>query len=201
MRLRITQTIALAAFGCGLAVPDSIVTGDATRLAVTFLGLVAAGILPSISLIIGGVSATGRSVKAVESLHVELQRSMSALFILFGWVGAAMVGFLIHALALPDLPVRVAWPSAEITAIELNFGVAITKFGLGVAFGSGAMAVMRAFDIPAILKRNLAIRRENALADARKRIEDNLPQAPELKAMFPTHPDHGRRRDLSDLKD
>src|SRR3546814_14248687 len=64
---------------------------ESVRLLVTFLGLVAASILPTISLLVNSMTASGRSVKAVDELEHELQSAMDALFMLFGCVGIAVV--------------------------------------------------------------------------------------------------------------
>ena len=58
--------VAIAAFVAGAAAPPETFSGDASRLFVTFLGLFSASVLPTISLIIGGMTASGRSVQALE---------------------------------------------------------------------------------------------------------------------------------------
>src|SRR3546814_11663537 len=78
----------MAVIAGGVLTPGTL-SGESVRLLVTSLGLVAASILPTISLLVNSMTASGRSVKAVDELEHELHSTMEPLFMLFGCVGIA----------------------------------------------------------------------------------------------------------------
>src|SRR3546814_11997499 len=111
----------------GVLTPGT-VSGESVRFLVTFLGLVAASILPTISLLVNSMTASGRSVKAVDELEHELQSAMDALFMLFGCVGIAVV-------ALVSLATQ---PEAILTSItSLNTEI-LPRLGQTLVLGATA---------------------------------------------------------------
>src|SRR3546814_14141149 len=77
-------------------------------------GLVAASILPTISLLVNSMTASGRSVKAVDELEHELQSAMDALFMLFGCVGIAVVALVSLATQPAAILTRIPYLTSEI---------------------------------------------------------------------------------------
>src|SRR3546814_12008526 len=98
------------------------------------LGLVAASILPTISLLVNSMTASGRSVKAVDELEHELQSAMDALFMLFGCVGIAVV-------ALVSLATQ---PAAILTRIPYLTSELLPRLGQTVVVGASAIKIGRA---------------------------------------------------------
>src|SRR3546814_19420865 len=96
----------------GVLTPGTL-SGESVRLLVTFLGLVAASILPTISLLVNSMTASGRSVKAVDELEHELQSAMDALFMLFGCVGIAVVALVSIATQTAAILTRIPYLNSE----------------------------------------------------------------------------------------
>jgi hypothetical protein len=189
LQLRRLEYVTLAAaVVLGAAATPGIFAGDAGRLLVTFLGLVAASILPTISVILGSMTASGRSVKSIDELQVELSAAMDALFLLFGLVGLSVVALV--ALSIPTPAQVLALPFA---------GEALCHAGQGVVLASAALILTRAGQIPGILRRSLGIRHRIAVDEARRQILENAAKTGSPGEIFPAHPDFGKSIKLADL--
>ena len=179
----------LAATAAGGASPLGTLSGDAGRLLVTFLGLVSASILPTISLILGSMTASGRSVKALDDLQAELTAAMDALFLLFGLVGVSVVALL--SLAIPSPPLVAHVP---------HLATILERSGQGIVAGAATLIVMRAGQIPGILRRSMNIRHKIAVDEARRKTLEKAPDPGTIKEAFSTHPDFGKTVDLEELQ-
>lgn len=178
-----------AALIAGLAMSPGVITGDTGRMLVTFLGLVSASILPTISLLVNSMSAAGRSVLAIDELNAELQAAMDALFLLFGCV-AVVVGALV-ALSTPPPPLLVKVPYLTSEALP--------RIGQAVVVVFSALTLVRVGQIPAILRRSLAVRHKIAVEEARRKTLEKAPTSEEVKSAFATHPDFGKTVNLEDV--
>ena len=173
----------------GAAITPGTITGESGRMLVTFLGLVSASILPTISLLINSMSASGRSVKAVNELESELQNAMDALFLLFGCV-ALVVGALVALITpAPIFLNKVPYLTAEI----------LPRLGQAIVFLATTMILLRIGHIPGILRRALSIRHKIALDEARRSTIENAPTSSTSRAAFPTHPEFGKSVNMYDL--
>lgn len=173
----------------GLALSPGTVTGDTGRMMVTFLGLVSASILPTISLLVGSMTASGRSVLALDELNAELHAAMDALFLMFGSV-AVVVGALV-ALSTP--------PPVAITGLPYLTSEVLPRVGQAVVVIFSALILLRVGQIPAILRRSLAIRHKIATDEARRKILERAPAPDASRAAFPTHPDFGKSVKIEDV--
>lgn len=185
---RLEWLICAAAFGGGAALDPGVIAGEAARLLVTFFGLVAAGILPTISLVIGGMTSSGRSVKALDELKSEMEVAMSALFVLFALVSIAVATLVALSLPQPSITHRIPF-----------VGEFYARFLQGFVVGISAVVVNRATHIPTILRRSLDVRYRIAVEEAKRKISENAPAPATIKEAFPTHPDFGKALRLSDL--
>ena len=165
------------------------ITDDTGRMLVTFLGLVSASILPTISLLVNSMAAAGRSVLAIDELNDELNAAMDALFLLFGSV-AVVVAALV-ALSIPPPPLLLEVP---VLANEI-----LPRAGQAIVAVFSALTLTRIGQIPAILRRSLAVRHKIAVDEARRKTLEKAPKADEVKAAFATHPDFGATVSLDDL--
>jgi hypothetical protein len=181
-------TLAAAAVAGALLTPGT-VSGDSGRMLVTFLGLVSASILPTISLLVNSMTASGRSVKAIDELEAELQASMDALFLLFGCVGAVVIGLVALATQPPTIFTRVPYLTSEV----------LPRFGQTIVVCASTFTVLRIGMIPGILRRSLAVRHRIAIDEARRKTLEKAPDAPSARALFPTHPDFGKTVNLSEI--
>ncbi|MBA3895871.1 MAG: hypothetical protein H0X36_01760 [Sphingomonadaceae bacterium] len=180
----------LAALAAGGALPLDTLSGDPGRLLVIFLGLVSASILPTISLILSSMTASGRSVHALNELQLELTAAMDALFLLFGLVGVAVITLL--ALTIPTPPFF-----AEIPFLAAG----LQRSGQALVAAASTLIVMRSGQIPGILRRSLNIRHKIAVEEARRKTNEAAPEQGAVKAAFPTHPEFGKAVDLADLQE
>jgi hypothetical protein len=185
---RIEWTTAAVALVVGGAIPTGTLSGDAGRLLVTFLGLVSASILPTISLILASMTANGRSVQAVNDLQKELEAAMNVLFALFGLVGvsvAALILLSISTASLSELPV---------------LGAVVARACQALVSAVSILIVMKSGQIPGILRRSLKIRHQIAVDEARRKTAESAPQPTDTSKSFATHPEFGRRVNLVDLR-
>lgn len=189
--------INLVAVGAGLAfgaaLPTGILShGDAGRLLVTFLGLVAAGILPTVSLILTSMTASGRSVHRLSQLKHELESCVSALFVLFGLICLSVGQLLL--LSLPVTEMVQQWlPLFTLPKF-------VDRIGQAIVFGLLGFVLLRAFLIPAIVQRSLAIRAEIAIEEAQRRTKENAPGHGEIAATFKTKSGFGDQIKLAEIK-
>lgn len=190
MQFRITDGVVLVlAIGASFLLPPEIWAGDAGRLLATFLGLLSASILPTISLIVGSMTTNSRSVKAVNDLQTELSTAMDALFALFGLIGVAVLALV--AMAIPQ-------PSFINSASLFSSGIEMA--GQAVILASFSMILLKAGYLPAILRRCLAVRHTISVDEARQKTSDNAPKVGAVKGAFPTHPDFGKTVSLDELR-
>src|SRR3546814_20099775 len=127
------------------------------------------------------MTASGRSVKAVDELEHELQSAMDALFMLFGGVGIAVV-------ARVSLATQ---PAAILTRIPYLTSEILPRLGQTVVVGASAITLMRIGTIPAILRRSLSVRHRIAIDEARRKTLEKAPDATATRAAFATNTEVG----------
>ena len=159
---------------------------------VTFLGLVSASILPTVSLVIGSLSSSGRSVMKIDELAQELNRAVRTLFVILGLVAAVVVLLMLIAI-VPQVgwhppPVSLAVPDAARRSLQ-SLAVLLT-----------VAAAIEALAIPRILSRVLAIKKDIALHEARKALAERSPSSTEVGQMFATREGFGKTVPLETLR-
>lgn len=182
MQLRLTEKLLLpAALIGGVSLSPGAITSDAGRMLVIFLGLVSASILPTISLLIGSMSAAGRSVLAINDLDTEIRSAMDALLLLFACVGIAVAALVALAIPPPTF-LRPHWLTAEL----------LPRLGQGAVVLFSAIILLRVGQLPAVLRRTLAVRHQIALDEARRKTLENAPAAGATQTSFAAHPEFGK---------
>jgi hypothetical protein len=181
--------VGLVGLAAGAALTPGVASGDAGRVLTTFLGFLSAGLLPTITLLINNMTASGRSVQAIERLERELQAAIDALFLLFGCV-ALSIGALV-SLAIP--------PATFMTKVPYLTTEILPRIGQALVVGPTALVVWRAGRIPGIMRRALEIRREIAVDEARRKVIENAPTSDTARQGFATAEDFGRPVSLQDL--
>lgn len=190
MQLRkIERWVLPAALAAGAALSPGAITDDAARMLVTFLGLVSASILPTVSLLINSMTASGRSVMALDELEGELQTAMDGLLLLFGC--AAVVVVALVALATP--------PPLALTKLPALTDQILPRLGQAVVIMFSAIILIRVGQIPAVLRRSLVVRHKIAVEEARRKTLEKAPAAGAGQEMFGTHPDFGKSVRLEEL--
>ncbi|KFC68823.1 hypothetical protein FF80_01778 [Devosia sp. LC5] len=158
------------------------ISSDAGRVLVTFLGLVAASVLPTITLLINSMTPNGRSVYSINRLDEELRAAMDALFLLFGGVCIAVMALVALAIPSPAVFDIVPHLSSEV----------LPRGGQAIIGGATALILWRIGQIPGILRRTLKVRHEAALEEAKLKLAANAPDAGAIGKAFATHPDFGK---------
>lgn len=182
-RLQISVTdcvVALAALAIGAAAPRGFLEGETNRLLVTFIGIVCASILPTTTLAINGMSSGGWSVLFINNLHEELSKAVRSLFAIFS-LGVISVAILI-ALSMPT-------PS-EIATVPYVSEI-LNRSGQALCFCSVALMTFRLRLIPQIIQSALRIRRDLAVDEARRKLDEKAPTKGNVEAIFPTDSSFG----------
>lgn len=186
-RVKLISLAVAAGFVC---LPLGFLGGDTGRVLVTFLGLMSASILPTISLLVGSMSANGRSVKGIDELHKELGEIVSVLWAIFGLVAVSVLALFIGTIELPRLALPVFG-----TAYAVSVDTLIYRVAQGIVGGASALALSRFGVVPTSFFRALQIRREIAVDEARRRIQESAPTSQDLHSSFPTLSGFGAKKD------
>lgn len=149
---------------------------------VTFLGLFSASLLPTITLLVNGMTASGRSVHAIAKLDVEIRTAMDALLFMFGCTAVAFAGLMSLTISPPSF----------LCKFPLLISQVFPRFAQGIIIISVSAIVGRASQIPAILRRALTMRKEIAIDEARRKLKEKTPDTLAIRASFSTHPDFGK---------
>ncbi|SNR22917.1 hypothetical protein SAMN06265378_10176 [Paracoccus sediminis] len=191
--LRGSKAVALiAGAAAGAILPPPLLIGDPSRLLVTFLGLAAASILPTVSLVIGSLSSSGRSVMRIEELARELSQAVRTLFLILALVAVAVVLLMLIAI-LPDI----AWP-IPLAGIEVPD--AARRGVQSLALLAATAAAIHALQIPQILGRVLTIKRDIAIHEARKALAETAPSEADIRQMFPKKDGFGQNVPLDRMR-
>lgn len=181
-------SVALAA---GAALTPGTVSGDAGRILATFLGLFAASLLPTITLLINSMTTSGRSVWALNELEKEVHAAMDALFFCFACIGIAIAALLALSIEAPIILKRVPYLTTQI----------MPRSGQAFVVCASTLVIWRSGQIPAILRRTLAVRHKAALEEARAKLDASVPDAATIRQGFAPHADHGKVVSLQDLQE
>lgn len=189
MRLRrwLTRTAVGASFVLAAALPVDLVSQSTGRIASVFLGLFAASILPTVSLLLQSMTSATRSVNRVDALYHEIRAAVDALFRILGIAGVATVALLLNSVRTPE----------ALTVLN-NFD-SLERIGNGIAGGAIVLLIAEAGKIPSIIRRSLKIRYEVARDEAKNRTSKNVPTEKEIRSYFPTKEGFGETRPLEEL--
>jgi hypothetical protein len=177
--------------------------GESGRLLTTFLGFFTAGVLPTISILIGSISAGGRSVKALNGVYNETKEAISALLGLFVLAGSAVTVLFMISLAWAKVPVPLVDGTAA-NVLKIFVPVVPSPAGLSVDLSDIVMRIgqmfvcclilefiRRVLKLPAILDRALVGKHELALDEARRKLAENVPKEGDIKKRFGSSPEFG----------
>jgi len=167
LQLRLTEVFAaICGFIAAALLPAGSLSGEPGRLLTTFLGLLAASILPTISLIVGGMGTGSRSVRLVSSLGAEIMATVDLLFAVFGMIALTLV-----VLLLLNVPAPYA---NQIHPLALQL---MAAGGQGVVGALAVLVVCKSGAVPGAIRRSLTVRTEMAEAEAKKKTAENATAA------------------------
>lgn len=174
--------------------PVGVISQASTQLIVTFFGLVAASILPTVTLLLNSMTANGRSVKHLNDLRDELQSGVNALFTIFLFVCAAVIALAFYSAPLPKWPIPLPGELPDISLAEVAKRVAQ---GLVAVFA--IMTIVGARKIPQTVQRALELRAEIAVLEAQRATRENAPKKGETAEGFKTKPGFGTTHNLPEI--
>jgi hypothetical protein len=180
----------VAVFGAGLLLTPDVLSGEASRMLVTFLGLLSASLLPTITLLVNGMTASGRSVNSILELDQEIRAALDALLFLFGCTGVAFAALMLLSLPPPEILVKVPYLTSDV----------LPRSGQSIVVLFVTAIIVRAGQIPGILRKALETRKQIAVQEARRKLTENAPDAVSIGSAFPTHPDFGKSVRIDELQ-
>jgi len=190
LRFRRRDKVIVVAVGILCAcLPVGIFDGDTGRILTIFLGLVSASILPTVSMMVGTMSGTGRSVAGIDQLNAELRDTIDILVAILGFVLVAVLGLLLGTINLPDMQVPLLNTRYSI-GLDQAF-LRLTNLMVGLAI---ALALSKFGRVPSSFRRALEIRHQIAVEEAKRRIEENAPSNASVSSMFATSPGFGQSK-------
>ena len=169
--------------------PAGAITPDAAKLLVTFMGFVAASVLPTATLMINSLSSNGRSVRLLLDLGSEMRRMLRALFVVLGLTGLSV-------LALVALAVPTPWRLPGL----LDNWVVRSHIGQSLALASIFFTLDATRVIPRSFFRCLGLKLDIVVEEARQKTVDNAPKVGETSASFKTKPGFGTVRTLEEVR-
>lgn len=195
LRLKHMVFVAAGAIG-GICLPAGAVGGEAGRLLTTFMGFFTAGVLPTISILIGTISAAGRSVKALNDVYEETKTAISALISLLKLAGTTVA--VLFLLNIPKAPLLLPVPAmddvkwvAYLPAVSVSpLGSTLDLVELALRMGQGlvcclaVMFVFKAASLPHSLYAALQSKHGLAVDEARRVLEEKAPKAADIKKAY-----------------
>lgn len=187
--------VCIGALG-GLCLPAGAMAGEAGRLLTTFMGFFTAGVLPTISILIGSLTASGRSVKALNDVREELRSAISALIGLLVIAGTTVASMLLLSLPMTPAPIMLTsgqdqvWlqhlPGVSATALGFTLDLAelTNRLGQGLVAGLAILFAVKAMMVPRALYSALDSKHKLAIEEARRAVDERAPKAPEIKKAF-----------------
>lgn len=197
LQLRLKHALVLGGGALfGVLLPAGALGSDASRLLTTFMGFFTAGVLPTISILIGSVNAAGRSVKALGEVFTEIKKVVAALFNLLTLAGATVLVMLLMSMPFGPISILVPtgstgqWvsylPSTTVSAegATIDLVALANRFGQVVVCALVAFFVFKAFALPAALYAALNSKEQLAVDEARRSLEDKAPKPSDVKKGF-----------------
>lgn len=160
------------------------------------MGFFTAGVLPTISILIGTVTASGRSVKALNDVHDEIRMAIGALVGLLKFAGATVLVMLLLSAVRGPVPVLLSpglfadWAGYLSSAAVSAQGTTIDVFEVATRIGQSAVLclalafTLKAATLPKALFDALRSKHLLALDEARRSLDEKAPRAPEVKKAF-----------------
>lgn len=191
LQLRLNEKIGyFALFAIGATISPGIISGETASVIAIFLGLFAASILPTVTLLINSMTASGRSILSINKLEQELQLAMDALFFLFGCIGIAIVALIALSIEPLDILNKIPFLTTEV----------MPRIGQALVVAPTIILIWRAGQITGILRRLLKIQHEIAINEAKVNLESNAPSAEKVRQSFTTNPDFGKEISLQEAQ-
>lgn len=190
-------------FGTGL------LDGAGASIVVTFFGLLAAAILPALSLLAANTIAPGFSVAKVKALKSKLDALISQLVDVLWMLLIAGLAVIFLQFDLPTIgqksgwswiskleamvPARFVWLPDYVATILNELPERALQ---AIAFTCFMLCLDRMRVVPAAFRQVLNASFELAITDSKKRLEMAAPRREEVETAFPTSSSFGERVEI-----
>lgn len=172
----------------GIVSPFQILHNDAIKMLAPFLAILAASIMPSITLLIGAITSESKSVKRVSELGVELSHVINELLMLFFLILASM--FCLVFLFIP---------SPFLIKNFIIYNCLVIALGQGVFIGFLSAALDKTAVIPKSLFKCMELKLNIAKDTSKSKTSDNANNAINKISPHISNPPEGfgKRTDIS----
>lgn len=175
------RTAALILLGVMFFLPTDLLSEESAVLIVTFFGLVAAGLLPAMSLVVGDTLTGARSVAKLLTLKQDIDDLLRQMLRL---LAILMVGAIVTVLKLLEWP---AFPDVIRGMQVPDWADEVPARVVQAAiFVCVLLSLNRTRVIAVAFKTVLNARFEMALADSRQRLEEKTPSSDDVASTFKT---------------
>lgn len=187
------RAVCIAVFWVGLIVPAGVIDSGLAALLVTFFGLLAAGIIPAMSLLVGGVLSPSRSVARVISLKGDLDLLLQRLA---GTLATIIVGALTVMLVSTG-QFTLTIPHETLAPIPSIVREGLSTLPNRLLQASSFLCLFLSLDrlrvVNEAFKAALNARFELTLEEAQRELRDRAPTAADVASAFPTQSGFGSR--------
>lgn len=166
-------------FMIGAVLPTSALSSDMQSLLITFFGLLSAGLIPAITLLLTAQVPSNYTVAHLEKLEAETDALVEGLISTLVIILIGGIATLIANVGLPIVRVQTAYPTLD-KLIEF----APQRFMQAFVFTCFVIGLDRLRIFAAALRTTRALRRDLALGEARRRLNESAPTADEVKVLF-----------------
>lgn len=186
--------LALVVFVGGWFIPPGTLDGNLGTLVVTFFGLVSAGILPAISLLVGNTLSSSLSVRKLDELKAGLDSLMRKLLETLGFLVIGAVLIMVQEVGLPNLPKQVF--EVDVPGWLQEAPIRVVQAGVLACFFVGMDRIRL---VASAFRRVLTERYELARADSVERIRKNAGSIGEVRNLFPKTSNFGNTVVVSEI--
>ena len=176
--------------GCfllGVFAGPSLLSDTSGRVLLVGLGFAAASVLPTVTLLVNGLSASGRSVQRINLLHEKIRWMIQRLFRILAGVGLAVLGLILASVDIKISPVALPF---QLQPLEIS--EALQRGGVGLTIAAVVYVLIGISLIPRAIFESLELRKEIAIEEARQKNAERI-KGVVPKEVFGTSPGFGER--------
>lgn len=189
-----TKILAIVVLLAGLALPPGTIDGGLRAMLITFFGLLSAGLLPAVSLLVSGTLSPSFSVKRLDELKISADALVRKLLQTLGLLVLGAVFLMVLEVGAPKIPNPVLWPVRfDIPAWVTDLPERILQSAVVFSFLVGLDRLRVA---ASSFKRVFLERYELARVESERRIKRNGEKLGRATEFFATSEDFGKQVDL-----
>lgn len=184
------NAVLIIAFGIGVFLPPGTLSAEMRTLLVTFFGLLSAGLLPALTLLVSAPPPTSFTVARLNKLDLETQGLIRGLISTLAYILAG--GVMVLVAATPLLAVKM--PATGHAVFDKLLSTVPERLLQAAVFSCFCVALDRLRVFVMTFKSIQSARSESAIEEAKRRIDAKVPTRENLRSSFKTSPLHGTIR-------